>query len=59
MEPESEQSEHKATKLIDGRFVVDLNKRIGGGSYSSVYVCFLKGQQNVQLACKVISKSQL
>jgi hypothetical protein len=45
--------------LIDGKYVIDLNQKLGGGSYSKVYVGWLKTNPNEQYACKVISKEEL
>jgi hypothetical protein len=60
MESESsEQSETKNCKIIDGKFVVDMNQRMGGGSYSQVYASWPKGNPSYQLACKIISKVEL
>jgi len=49
-------SESKNTKLIDNNFVVDLNQRLGGGSYSQVYTAWFKNNPSQQVACKIISK---
>jgi hypothetical protein len=55
----SEQSESKNTKLVDGSYVIDLNNRLGGGSYSQVYISWLKNNPTERYACKVISKIDL
>ena len=36
----------KNNKLIDGKYVIDLNQRLGGGSYSQVYSGWLKANPN-------------
>jgi len=36
--------------------VVDMNQRLGGGSYSQVYAAWPKGSTSTPLACKIISK---
>ena len=36
-----------------------MNQRMGGGSYSQVYASWPKGNPQIQLACKVISKIEL
>jgi hypothetical protein len=60
MEIESaEQSESKNTKLIDGNYVIDLNSKLGGGSYSQVFISWLKTNPAERFACKVISKVDL
>ena len=33
-----------------------MNQRLGGGSYSQVYVSWPKGNTSTLLACKIISK---
>jgi hypothetical protein len=54
----SEQNEPKA-KVIDGKYVIDMNHLIGGGSYSKVYAAWPKSDPSVLLACKIISKVEL
>ncbi len=39
--------------------MVDMNQRMGGGSYSQVYAAWPKGNSGVPLACKIISKVEL
>lgn len=56
MDIESSEPITKNTKLIDSKYVIDLNQRLGGGSYSQVYAGWLKSNHNEQFACKVISK---
>lgn len=57
MEPEtSEQTLPKTAKVIDGKFIVDMNQRMGGGSYSTVFAAWPKGSPGIELACKIISK---
>lgn len=56
MDIEYSQPISKNTKLIDGKYVIDLNQKLGGGSYSQVYTGWLKSNPNEQYACKVISK---
>ena len=57
----SEQSEIKSAniKVIDGKYVVDTNQSMGGGSYSQVYAAWLKGSPGLLFACKIISKKEL
>jgi hypothetical protein len=52
-------SESKNTKLIDSKFVVDMNQKLGGGSYSNVYTSWLRNNPTQQFACKIISKKDL
>jgi len=54
-----EQTESKAAKVIDGKYVIDMNQPIGGGSYSKVYAAWPKSDGSVPLACKIISKVEL
>ena len=57
MEAESsDQSETKNCKIIDGKYVVDIKQRLGGGSYSQVFAAWPRGNSSQGLACKIISK---
>ena len=48
-----------ANKIIDGTYVIDLLHEMGGGSYSKVYEAWPKGNNQLRLACKIISKVEL
>jgi hypothetical protein len=59
IESSEQSSESKNTKLIDGNYVIDLNSKLGGGSYSQVFISWLKNNPTERFACKVISKIDL
>ncbi len=45
--------------MIDGNYAIDMNNPIGGGSYSKVYISWVKSNPSERYACKVISKMEL
>ena len=49
----------KTPKIIDKKFAVDMNRRLGGGSYGDVYSAIKLDDPHTKLACKVISKQKI
>ncbi len=43
-------------KTVDGKYTLDLEKSLGSGAYSTVYLAYRKSNPDEKYACKVISK---
>ena len=49
----------KTPKIIDKKFAVDMNHRLGGGSYGDVYTAIKLDDPHTKLACKILSKQKI
>lgn len=44
------------TKIIDKKYAIQMNKKLGNGTYGDVYTAYSIDDAQNKIACKVLSK---